>query len=182
MVSLFKWEKGIIDVCDGWKKYGRKTQGGIQLQYIYQPKTREQEKEKWDIYIWNIVSITNFTWMIGWWWSKGWGWSWWVGRGGGGGLVLRKERLLQCPHFTVTVSNSLLHGIPTFFFFFMTNNITQNIITYSNIYTLIHKYNFRMGFSKESIPTAFQIIKSLLGKDCERKVFESSADIPNWKA
>ena len=29
------------------------------------------------------------------------------------GLVLRKERLLQWPHFTVTVSNSRSHRIPT---------------------------------------------------------------------
>lgn len=27
--------------------------------------------------------------------------------------MLRKERLLQCPHLTVTVSNNRLHGIPT---------------------------------------------------------------------
>lgn len=31
-----------------------------------------------------------------------------------GGLVLRKERLLQWPHFTVTVSSSRLHGMPTY--------------------------------------------------------------------
>ena len=38
-------------------------------------------------------------------WSRNWAWS--------GALALRKERLLQWPHFTVTVSNKRLYGSAT---------------------------------------------------------------------
>lgn len=50
-----------------------------------------------------------------------------------GGLVLRKERLLQWPHFTVTVSSSRLHGMPTYPKFKKKNELIMNLKKKKNI-------------------------------------------------
>lgn len=122
---------------------------------IDQPKTWEQEKKKWAIYIWNIVSYhklhLNARLMIK-------------------RLRLKLSRKRRRRRRWPSAQKGEVAAMPTFhrhsiqqplawnsnLFFFMTNNITQNINYRSHIqtyiYMIIHKYCFRMGFSKESTP------------------------------